>query len=228
MRENNKIYGFVISMYEFKDTITTLWDKTRQFVAENSQFLHANNSLDFLVDGARPSQPGDKHLGNGDYNLCHFWSNFEIASLEFYRSEAYSKYFEFLDSTGGFFYERWGDAPVHTIGFVQLSHSTPTLSYEIRSSDMAILELGYSPLRIQFTILRTLATRIHLVLAAHRTTSHTLADDACAIEIEISTQIATHAFHDGGKQLALTEVRNRFNFGFPLLSLYFPSLSPFL
>ena len=75
----------------------------------------------------------------------------------------------------------------------------PYLSYDIRSSDMAILELGYSPLRIQFTILRTLATRIHLVLAAHRTTSHTLAGDACAIEIEISTQIATHVFHDGGK-----------------------------
>jgi hypothetical protein len=116
MRENKKIYGFVISMYEFRDTITTLWDRTRQFVAENSQFLHANNSLDFLVDGAEPSRPGDNHLGDGDYNLCHFWSNFEIASLEFYRSEAYSRYFEFLDSTGGFFYERWGDAPVHSIG----------------------------------------------------------------------------------------------------------------
>ncbi|CAZ84609.1 unnamed protein product [Tuber melanosporum] len=86
MRENKKIYGFVISMYEFRDTITTLWDRTRQF------------------------------LNHGDYNLCHFWSNFEIASLEFYRSEAYSRYFEFLDSTGGFFYERWGDAPVHSIG----------------------------------------------------------------------------------------------------------------
>ncbi|PWW80083.1 Glycosyltransferase Family 15 protein [Tuber magnatum] len=116
MRENKKIYGFVISMYEFKDTITTLWDRTRQFVAENSQFLHANNSLDFLVDGAQPSKPGDRHLGSGNYNLCHFWSNFEIASLEFYRGEAYSRYFEFLDSAGGFFYERWGDAPVHSIG----------------------------------------------------------------------------------------------------------------
>ncbi|KAG0639063.1 nucleotide-diphospho-sugar transferase [Tuber brumale] len=116
MRENKKVYGFVISMYEFRDTITTLWSRTRQFVEENSQFLHANNSLDFLVDGEQPSKPGDKHIGNGDYNLCHFWSNFEIASLEFYRSEAYSKYFEFLDSTGGFFYERWGDAPVHSIG----------------------------------------------------------------------------------------------------------------
>ena len=51
----------------------------------------------------------------GDYNLCHFWSNFEIGDLNFWRSEAYSKYFDFLDEKGGFFYERWGDAPVHSI-----------------------------------------------------------------------------------------------------------------
>ncbi|RPB11026.1 glycosyl transferase [Morchella conica CCBAS932] len=86
MRTNNKIYGFVITMYEFEATIKTLWSRTKEFEID------------------------------GNYNLCHFWSNFEIASLNFYRSEAYTKYFEFLDSAGGFFYERWGDAPVHSLG----------------------------------------------------------------------------------------------------------------
>ncbi|KAJ6606938.1 nucleotide-diphospho-sugar transferase [Mycena sp. CBHHK59/15] len=45
-----------------------------------------------------------------------FWSNFEIADLDLWRSEPYSKFFDFLDSKGGFYYERWGDAPVHSIG----------------------------------------------------------------------------------------------------------------
>ncbi|MCQ4711893.1 hypothetical protein NE459_25310, partial [[Clostridium] innocuum] len=49
------------------------------------------------------------------YNLCHFWSNFEIAALDLWRSPAYSAYFDYLDHEGGFFYERWGDAPVHSI-----------------------------------------------------------------------------------------------------------------
>jgi alpha 1,2-mannosyltransferase len=31
------------------------------------------------------------------------------------RSDAYIKFFEHLDQEGGFFYERWGDAPVHSI-----------------------------------------------------------------------------------------------------------------
>ncbi|KAJ1718125.1 alpha-1,2-mannosyltransferase ktr1, partial [Coemansia biformis] len=48
------------------------------------------------------------------YNGCHFWSNFEIVDLSFYRSSAYQQYFDHLDRAGGFFYERWGDAPVHS------------------------------------------------------------------------------------------------------------------
>ena len=43
------------------------------------------------------------------YNGCHYWSNFEIARIDFWRSEAYRAYFKHLDQAGGFFYERWGD-----------------------------------------------------------------------------------------------------------------------
>ena len=33
------------------------------------------------------------------------WSNFEIADMDFWRSEAYTKYFDYLESQGGFYYE---------------------------------------------------------------------------------------------------------------------------
>lgn len=82
MRTNNKIYGFVITMYEFEATIKTLWSRTKEFVRRYPQYLHENNSLDFLVDGAKASKKDDKEI-DGNYNLCHFWSNFEIASLNF-------------------------------------------------------------------------------------------------------------------------------------------------
>ena len=49
------------------------------------------------------------------------WSNFEIGDLDFWRGEAYSKFFDFLDKKGGFYYERWGDAPVHSIGAALLA-----------------------------------------------------------------------------------------------------------
>jgi hypothetical protein len=35
--------------------------------------------------------------------------------MDFFRGEAYQAYFDYLDSKGGFYYERWGDAPVHSI-----------------------------------------------------------------------------------------------------------------
>jgi hypothetical protein len=35
------------------------------------------------------------------------WSNFEIADMDFWRGEAYGKFFDFLDHKGGFYYEVW-------------------------------------------------------------------------------------------------------------------------
>ncbi|ODQ66174.1 glycosyl transferase, partial [Nadsonia fulvescens var. elongata DSM 6958] len=69
-----------------------------------------------ILHSANPdlSVTGD-NMGGEAYNLCHFWSNFEIASLEFFRSEEYNAFFDHLDRAGGFWHERWGDAPVHSI-----------------------------------------------------------------------------------------------------------------
>src|SRR5579859_3109170 len=123
MREQEKVYSFVISLPEYHETIPTLWDTTKQFCRENPEFVAKNNSLNFIVD--------DEKGWDGDYNGCHFWSNFEIASLEFWRGEAYMKYFEYLDKAGGFYYERWGDAPVHTPSNVALVFALLCSAFEI-------------------------------------------------------------------------------------------------
>jgi len=105
MEDNNKVYGFTVSLYEYEATIPTLWNAVKEFLDENPEVTPENNALAFLSDD------------NGDsYNRCHFWSNFEIGDLDFWRGEAYMKFFDFLDQKGGFYYERWGDAPVHSIG----------------------------------------------------------------------------------------------------------------
>lgn len=44
---------------------------------------------------------------SGDaWNLCHYWNNFEIADLDFFRSKEYREFFDYLDPKGGFYYER--------------------------------------------------------------------------------------------------------------------------
>ncbi|KAF8964698.1 glycosyltransferase family 15 protein [Flammula alnicola] len=105
MQDQNKMYGFTVSLYEYEATIPTLWQTVKEFIKANPDLISPDNAMQFLSDD-----------GGETYNRCHFWSNFEIGNLDLWRSEAYSKFFDFLDEKGGFYYERWGDAPVHSIG----------------------------------------------------------------------------------------------------------------
>ncbi|KAI9842589.1 MAG: alpha 1,2-mannosyltransferase 2.4.1 [Sclerophora amabilis] len=104
MADNDKKYSFVLSLYEYIETIPTLWDSVRKFVKDHPEHIAPDNSMEFLSDD-----------GGTTYNNCHFWSNFEVGNLNWFRTAAYNDFFEALDHDGGFFYERWGDAPVHSV-----------------------------------------------------------------------------------------------------------------
>jgi alpha 1,2-mannosyltransferase len=128
MRDNQKVYGFTISMHEYEVTIPTLWRTVKEFMETYPEHVANNNAMGFVSNDR----------GNS-YNRCHctftplfsfhprshsrqtVWSNFEIADLNFWRSPAYADFFSFLDSKGGFYYERWGDAPVHSIAAALLA-----------------------------------------------------------------------------------------------------------
>jgi hypothetical protein len=89
-------------------------DLVAEFLKENPGLTPPGNAIDFLSDD-----------GGKTYNRCHcmysfsyfacvltlpcpddiVWSNFEIGDLDFWRGEAYSKFFDYLDSKGGFYYE---------------------------------------------------------------------------------------------------------------------------
>ncbi|OMJ29084.1 putative mannosyltransferase KTR3 [Smittium culicis] len=112
MRKNNKMYSFVISLFELEKTIPSLWEHTLLF-AKNASL--ESSLLSMFTSRSTSGHGSFRDSNNSNYNLCHFWSNFEIASLDFYRSKQYQDYFDYLDSTGNFFYERWGDAPIHSL-----------------------------------------------------------------------------------------------------------------
>lgn len=96
MKENNKKYGWTISLIEFESTIPTLWNTVKSFMKENPDMIPKDNLINFISND-----------GGKNYNLCHFWSNFEIADLKFLRSPEYTAFFDYLDKSGGFFYERY-------------------------------------------------------------------------------------------------------------------------
>lgn len=105
MRDNNLKYGFNMAILDDARSFPSLWSQTRSFLESNPDLLHPESDLRWLLISGSPEE----------YNNCQFFSNFEIGSLNFWRSEPAEKYFQWLDMGGGFYYERFGDAPVHTL-----------------------------------------------------------------------------------------------------------------
>ncbi|KAH9444791.1 hypothetical protein MJO29_012919 [Puccinia striiformis f. sp. tritici] len=111
MEENKKVYSFAVSLKEHQSAIPTLWETVQKFARANPDLLPANSSIDFILKD--PSQGIES-----DYNLCHFWSNFELADMRFWRSSAYAKFFAYLDRAGGIYYEGWDEGAIHSIAAV--------------------------------------------------------------------------------------------------------------
>ena len=67
MADNNKKYSFVLSLYEYVETIPTLWESTKKFIKNHPEHIVEGNSMGFLSDD-----------GGDSYNHCHFVSKLPI------------------------------------------------------------------------------------------------------------------------------------------------------
>ncbi|SMN19606.1 similar to Saccharomyces cerevisiae YBR199W KTR4 Putative mannosyltransferase involved in protein glycosylation [Maudiozyma saulgeensis] len=112
MSDHNKIYGFVLNLYDSPQSVKSLWKDTRSFLQDNPDYINEEGSFDWIKENMQKSV--NFNITEG-YSTCHFWTNFEITNLDFLRSEPYEAYMDFLESKGGFYYERWGDAPVRSL-----------------------------------------------------------------------------------------------------------------
>ncbi|PGH19445.1 hypothetical protein AJ80_03946 [Polytolypa hystricis UAMH7299] len=142
MIEHNKTYGFTIAVKELKETVPNIFRYASAYMRKNNlkskglweMFLEDEpeekkkkkeepKPEQGLPEEILQTQPGDSGITDVDpeameghkYNMCHFWSNFEIARLDFFRSKEYEDFFETMDKSGGFWMERWGDAPIHSL-----------------------------------------------------------------------------------------------------------------
>jgi mannosyltransferase len=134
MERENKTYGFTIAVKELKETVPNIFRYASAYKRMNnltSQGLwemfveKPETPVDALPkddpkykkplpDEILSTDPGTGALEDIDpeamegekYNMCHFWSNFEIARLDFFRSKPYSDFFEMMDRSGGFWMER--------------------------------------------------------------------------------------------------------------------------
>lgn len=121
MAQSKKVYGWVIAIVETPNTIPSLFQnitKWRDTVEEGNSGLAKFGAPVKLVDYHRKGSLWDFFLKDPDntlrgrrnaqeeYNLCHFWTNFEIGDLRFFRGKEYQSLFQYLDKAGGFYTER--------------------------------------------------------------------------------------------------------------------------
>lgn len=126
MQAHGKRYGYNIALWERGQTVPSLFRKLADFKA--TRHPYTSPLWTAMIDASYMPWPFRRVLAwlrNRDaygnlWNMCHFWSNLEIADLDFFRSPEYREIFEFLDKDGGFYHERWGDAPVHSLAAAML------------------------------------------------------------------------------------------------------------
>lgn len=132
MATTNKTYGFTIAVKELRETVPNifryasaykrkhnleskgLWEMFLESSPEDEgdQSVAANEQS--LPEDVLRTEPGhsksveiDPEAMEGErYNMCHFWSNFEIARLDWFRSKEYEDFFQMMDRSGGFWMER--------------------------------------------------------------------------------------------------------------------------
>ena len=133
MERAKKTYGFTIAVKELKETVPNIFRYASAYKRMNnltSQGLWemfarpAEVSKDPLDEDPKYKPPLPEEILSGEggqgglpdvdpeamegevYNMCHFWSNFEIARLDWFRSKEYNEFFEMMDRSGGFWMER--------------------------------------------------------------------------------------------------------------------------
>lgn len=132
MEQHNKTYGFVIAIKELVETVPNLFRYASAYKRQNNfkstglweMFLKEQpkeekpkpvESPQSLPDEVLQMDPVEKEelpevdpegMEGESYNMCHFWSNFEIARLDFFRSKEYEDFFTMMDRSGGFWAER--------------------------------------------------------------------------------------------------------------------------
>ena len=64
MRDHKKKYSFVISLYEYVETIPTIWDSVKSFMKKHPEHIVDGNAMKWISDD-----------GGETYNHCHFVSS---------------------------------------------------------------------------------------------------------------------------------------------------------
>jgi alpha 1,2-mannosyltransferase len=108
-----------------------------------------------------------KKLQDFDYDGEVYNTNLEIVDLDFFRANEYQSFFSYMDKIGGFYYNRWGDAPFRWLGLklfsspekVWFAQETIDYCYQHGSLVVGIDKLDYDCLNLVPDVFRRMLNR---------------------------------------------------------------------
>ena len=116
MMESNKTYGFTIAVKELRETVPNIFRYASAYKRTNNITSQGLWEMFVEPEDKEPAPAEHSWWGGQEkvdlavdpeamegetYNMCHFWSNFEIARLDWFRSKEYNDFFEMMDRSGG-------------------------------------------------------------------------------------------------------------------------------
>ena len=99
MRENNIDFGFVNTVQDDEKCVHGLWNHTRKFMNNKSDLISSKN---------------EKQFHKWKEGLV-IYNNFELSRVSIWKNKLWQNYISSIESSGGIYLKRWGDAPIHTI-----------------------------------------------------------------------------------------------------------------
>ena len=138
MIKNKKTYGFTIAVKELPETVPNIFRYASAYKRLNNltsqglweMFVEPQDVEDESKSVELDSMEGER------YNMCHFWSNFEIASLDWFRSKPYNDFFEMMDRSGGFWIERVSTGMICVLVSCRLASRPPQHADHVASGEM--------------------------------------------------------------------------------------------
>ncbi|KAF9011779.1 nucleotide-diphospho-sugar transferase, partial [Cyathus striatus] len=106
--ESNALYGFIQVNDDADWVQPSLASNVSHFMSQNRDLIPRDANHGFVWnDAASVERALRGTAGNDDWTrkCMYCWEG-----------TLYTKFFEYLDKAGGFFYERWGDSPIHSFG----------------------------------------------------------------------------------------------------------------
>lgn len=61
-----------MALYEYHETLPSIWSTAKEFASEHPDWVVPDE------EGSGSLWKFVKDNNNGDYNRCHFWSNFQV------------------------------------------------------------------------------------------------------------------------------------------------------